>query len=298
MVVGRRAPGGDRCTVRSSHRSLPLKYRLTLSHAAGRRMSVLAATVAVTVVALPALAGLPADAQRSTSAPASPDTTSVTVGAHPGKASTDQRFPGHRPGRIYLGMSCGDQCKQKRSPARTWHRAEALVQEVGQLARRREGHPGGPAQHRLPWISIEGPHSGAPTGWRDVGNGTYDRDIRALARVLKRNDDGPIFLSFDHEMSNNGPTPKASGGRTASTTSTTCSRARTHSSTSRCRRSRPSGCSRTSNHAETPAHWLPPGVLRRASFIAVDLYENDKAKAYGQRLPRSRAGSPAMGTHR
>jgi hypothetical protein len=194
------------------------------------------------------------------------------------------QFPGDRPGRVYLGMSCDDCAKRERH----------LDQEVG-LKRwfKKWGDWRGVAaaikedrrKHRRPWISIEGPGGGNPAGWLAVGKGEYDGDLRALARVLKANDDRPIFLSFDHEVSNNLPDDKGRSWAKGFT--------RFHDVLDR------KGALDKVALAPIVAAWLfdpanpqdagawiRPGVLRRASFMGVDLYQSDSGRSFAQRLPR------------
>ena len=150
-----------------------------------RPLAVLAAAAVVAALAVPA--GLSAaDASRPTQATA-------VAGHRPAhhaasEAKGKPRFPGHQPGRIYLGMSCGELCHQKVPQLGrsfgvhrwfkkwgNWHGVAEAIQEDRR-------------NHRRPWISIEGPDRGAATGWRDVGRGRYDRDIRELAKTLRAND--------------------------------------------------------------------------------------------------------------
>jgi hypothetical protein len=139
-------------------------------------------------------------------------------------------------------------------------------------------------KHRRPWISIEGPQGGTPAGWLAVGRGEYDGDLRALARVLKAHDGRPMFLSFGHEVSNNLPDVQG--------------------------RSWAKGFKRFHDvleeegalgnvalapivaswlfdpaNPQDPAAWMRPGVLRRASFMGVDLYQSDTGRGFAQRIP-------------
>jgi hypothetical protein len=238
-----------------------------------------------------------ADAHPTASGPAS--LAHHALAAERVAAKNDQRFPGHRPGKIYLGMSCGEMCGKKEPQLgrnigvkrwyKKWDNWRGVEKAIEEDRRK----------HRLPWISIEGPNHGAATGWRDVGNGRYDADIRDLARVLKKHDGKPIFISFDHEPSNKAPDDQGIWW----------ARGYNHFHDVL----KQAGALRNVaippimadwmfsrfNHEDNPAHWLTPGVLARAPFVAVDVYENDKTTAYGQRLPRvlkwlGRHGHPRM----
>jgi hypothetical protein len=152
-------------------------------------------------------------------------------------------------------------------------------------------------KHRLPWISIEGPR-GTPTGWRDVGRGDYDRDIRQLAKVLKANDRKPIFLSFDHEMSNNAPDSQGRWWARGFNQFHDVLR-RAHALKRVSLAPIPVAWLFDNNNPQNASSWLPPSVLRRSSFMGVDLYQNSSGQAFGKRLPQvdrwlGRHGHPRM----
>jgi hypothetical protein len=196
---------------------------------------------------------------------------------------TGPQFPGHRRGRIYLGMSCDD-CALRESQLGRRVGLKRWFKKWGDWSGVEDAIKEDRRKHRLPWISVQGPTGGTPEGWAAVGRGTYDADIRALARVLKAHDGRPIFLSFDHEVSNNLPNDQ---GRTWA-----------------------SGFKRfhdvlESRHAldnvalapivvawlfdaanpQNPRAWLPRGVLRRASFLGIDLYQSASGKHFRHRIP-------------
>jgi hypothetical protein len=208
--------------------------------------------------------------------------TASPVKSAPAQKVTPQ-FPGDRPGRIYLGMSCDDCAQREAQLGRgvglkrwftKWGDWRGVADAIRQDRRR----------HRLPWISVQGPAGGTPAGWAAVGQGTYDADIRGLARVLRKHDGRPLFLSFDHEVSNALPDDEG--------------------------RSWASGFKRfhdvlEERHAlgnvalapivvawlfdranpQDPGSWLPPGVLRRASFLGIDLYQTASGDDFRQRVP-------------
>jgi hypothetical protein len=216
-----------------------------------------------------------------TGATAATASTTDPVGAVAQKAKP--RFPGDRPGRIYLGMSCDDCPKRESQLGRgvglkrwfghwgEWSGVAAAIEEDR-------------SKHRRPWISVKGPQGGGAEGWAAVGRGEYDADIRALGKVLKAHDDEPLFLSFGHEVSNNG---SAADGRAWAR-----------------------GFKRfhdvlESKHAlenvalapivvqwlfddanpQDPASWLRPGVLRRTAFLGIDIYQSPTGRSFVERVP-------------
>jgi hypothetical protein len=117
-----------------------------------------------------------------------------------------------------------------------------------------------------------------------VGQGAYDNNLRGLARVLKAHDDRPIFLSFDHEVSN--ALPDAQGRSWAQGFK------RFHDVLEE------EGALRKvalapivaawlfdAANPQDPGAWIRPGVLRRAAFMGVDLYQSDTGKDFTQRIP-------------
>lgn len=247
----------------------------------------------VVPLAVPAAAG-------TTTSPASSVAVQAKSTASESSATRSKgkpRFAGYRPGRIYLGMSCGENCHKKESQlganigVKRWFKKWGNWQGVAEAIKEDR------RKHRLPWISIEGPGE-TVTGWRDVGRGDYDRDIRKLARVLKANDKKPIFLSFDHEMSNNAPDSQGSwwaSGFNRFHDVLERAHALKHVSLAPIQ----AGWLFAKTNQQNPSSWLPPSVLRRSSFLGVDVYQNVSGKGYGQRIPEidrwlGRHGHPHM----
>jgi hypothetical protein len=208
-------------------------------------------------------------------------------------------FAGHRPGRIYLGMSCGVECPKRESHLRANVGLKRWFKQWGNWNGVAEAIKEDRRKNRRTWISIEGPRGGAPSGWLAVAQGDFDRQIRDLARVLKRQDRQPIFLSFDHEMSNKASESQASWWARGFN--------RFHDVLKRAHALRrvalapihASWLFSKFNGGKSPAKWLPPGVLRRSSFVAVDVYQNWKGESFGSRISRvdrwlDRHGHPRM----
>lgn len=270
-------------------------YERTLR--SSRPLRTLAGAVVAGALVLPA--GLTTAEATPTSA-ASASRQAAPAGGGVAKAQAAKpRFPGHRPGHVYLGMSCGEQCYQKIPQLGTGFGVHRWYKKWGNWRGIAKAIQEDRRSHRRPWISIEGPDRGNPTGWRDVGRGRYNRDIRMLARTLKANDREPVFISFDHEPSN-----KASGYAGA-----WWARGfnRFHDVLKRAHALRHVALAPIMagwmfskyNHGDRPRDWLRPGVLNRSDFLAVDIYQNDKGLPFGQRMPRihrwlARHGHPRM----
>ncbi len=254
-------------------------------HRGGPRRSGITLTVLVTTgVLVASLAGTSAANTSSTPASSVAAETQAGSGAMVAKGKARSHFPGYRPGRIYLGMSCGEQCPQKESQLGMNFGLKRSFKKWGNWGGVAESIREDRRKHRLPWISIEGPR-GTPDGWRDVGLGKYDHDIRQLATVLKHNDRRPLFLSFDHEMSNN--LPDAQGHWWARGFN------RFHDVLQRAHALKrvslaplPVSWLFDPHNSQDANAWLPRSVLRRSDFMGVDLYQNSSGKAYGQRLPQ------------
>jgi hypothetical protein len=244
-----------------------------------------------------------ADASHASGQPAAAHTTAHASQASQQKATTEvkrkPRFPGHRPGRVYLGMSCGVRCHQKIPQLNRNFGVHRWFKKWGNWNGVAEAIREDRRNHRLPWISIEGPNHGAPTGWRGVGRGQYDRDIRALARTVRANDKKPMFISFDHEPSNKAPTSQGhwwANGYTHFYDELKRAHALRHVAFAPIMAG---WLFSKYNHEDKPNDWLTPGVLRRAPFLGVDIYQNDKGTPYGKRLPGiarwlARHGHPHM----
>ena len=215
--------------------------------------------------------------------------------ASAGGAADTARWPGHQPGKVILGMSCGAHCTVKeRELGRDYgvHRQFAQWGDWSAVVRKiRSDHADG----RLPWVSVKGPDRGSPAGWRSVVDHQQDPAIRELAKALKANDDKPVILTFQHEPSNDGT--EAEGKVWA------------HANNQFHSVLKESGALRNvafapvvgdwlfnpKNRAQDPASWVRPGVLRRASFLGIDLYENDSGETFVQRLPRIAAWLKTQG---
>jgi hypothetical protein len=199
-------------------------------------------------------------------------------------AAATPRFPGHQPGRIYLGMSTSlpwaDAVAQtgpvglRRSFA-TW---DAHARQLRTVA---EDHAAG----RLPWVSFRVPTPGA-AGWREVNAGRYDEALRSRARDYARLGK-PVIVTYHHEPGNesteaDGPAYTAAWCRIfdlfeqQGALRTVCFAPILSDWTFQER-----------NRAEDPATWVSRPMLARISrnsFLGVDVYQNRRNATFAERL--------------
>ncbi len=113
-----------------------------------------------------------------------------------GEAESGQpRWPGHQPGKIYLGMSSPDVNLAVASVGevgahRSFYDWDDLSRELPVIA---EAHQA----RRLPWTSFK-PPAGAVRPWADVASGMYDADLEARADAYETIA-GSLLVTFHHE---------------------------------------------------------------------------------------------------
>jgi hypothetical protein len=230
-----------------------------------------------------------AQAQTPTRAAPSHATHSVTSAT-----MATPRWAGHRPGKLYLGMSCGDVCTQKQNDLGHSYGVHRQFEGWGSWSRvaqdiRSDHHAG-----RLPWISVK-PPQGAAAGWKAIANGQYDTAIRSLAATLKANDSKPVLFTLHHEPSNDGT--EAQGVLWA--------RAYVHMH----RLLKSAGALanvadppilgdwlfNATNRNQDPDNWVTHAVLRAAPFLGIDMYENGTGDTFAQRIPYIKRWMAARG---
>jgi hypothetical protein len=217
--------------------------------------------------------------------------TKTTLGSSPAAAATPTpQWPGHKPGKIYLGTSGPNLAASLaqtgptglRRTYYTWSGGAAETRNINQ------DH----AAHRLPWISFD-PVSTAAGGWAAVASGKYDADIRARARRYATYAK-PVIVTFNHEphVDNTG-------------TPAEFAKAWTHihdvmkSETSlKNIISVPiigDWCYNPINKNGHPEAYITEAVLSRCHFLGVDLYQNSAGDGYAVRLGRILAWLDARG---
>jgi hypothetical protein len=202
-----------------------------------------------------------------------------SLAASPAAAAT-ARFPGHKPGQVYLGMS---------SPM-SW---DAELRQVGQFGLKRTFHGWGElsaerkqiveAHNRgiLPWISF-GSVGSARGGWRAIANGAFDADIRARAQHyagLSR----PVIVTFCHEPHNKLEGTRADWAnafvRISNVMNNTTGRKNViYAPIIGDWEFNPI------NKKAAPREFLTNAVLDRCHFLGTDIYQNESGRPVSERL--------------
>lgn len=197
-------------------------------------------------------------------------------------ASAAPSWPGHKPGRVYLGMSShGSFSDALRLTGqvglrRTFYRWDDARRESRNIS----------ADHsadRLPWVSFKPPFS-SKGGWAAVASGRYDGDIRARARryaALSR----PVVVTFNHEPHNDA-------------TGTPAEFAKAWLRIHRVMQGE-TGLQNVAfvpiigewefnpvNRSRNPGEYITEAVLQHCAFLGVDLYQTRKGEGYRERVGR------------
>lgn len=218
-----------------------------------------------------------------------------TTPASAAPTSGTPQWPGHKPGRIYLGASAaGDVSKTTRHTGalglcRSYHGWKELDSERKQIS---ADH----AAHRLPWTSFSPPVKAGGI-WKAVASGRFDNDIKARARFYASLD-GPVVSTFNHEPQND-----AFG----SPADFVAAWVRIHdvmdheTGLKNCAFAPIIGewVFNPVNKRDDPQEFVVRSLLSRMAFLGVDLYQNQSAQGYDVRLGRvldylDRSGYPRM----
>lgn len=204
--------------------------------------------------------------------------------AAPTSAAVNQarsQWPGHQPGRVYLGVSTQDLPKSLQKTGsiglyRTYYRWNDANREMRNI---KADH----VARRMPWISFKPPFT-SKGGWAAVASGKYDADIRARARryaQLSR----PVIVTFNHEPHNDNT------GTPAEFAKAWC---RIHN----VMRNETGLKNVVSvpilgdwefnpvNKNGDPDAFLTVAVLDRCHFVGMDLYQNRSGQGYDERIGR------------
>lgn len=204
------------------------------------------------------------------------------AGAAPAQGAAAQ-FPGHKPGKIYLGLSNGGQSlaytleRTGRVGLRRTYYAWDNVN--GELRNIKADH----AADRLPWISFK-PASKASGGWAAIARGSHDAALRARARAYAQLSQ-PVVVTFNHEPHNDDTGTPADFARAwcrihdvmkdetglRNVVSTPIIGEWVYNPT---------------NRRQDPEQFITGEVLQRCHMLGVDLYQNESGEGYSVRLRR------------
>lgn len=232
-----------------------------------RRKFLSASGLAVAATALPGSSATAAWSRRE-----SEDSVYSTQAVTP-------RWPGHKPGRVYLGLS---------SPNLT--ASLALTGPVGAYrsfhewkgdeedATIRRDH----AANRLPWVSFK-PPLGPGLDWTLIGNGVFDSDIRARAHRYASYS-RPLISTFHHEPTND----QGVGSAWASAYVRIYDLLKAEGALLKTAFVPILGdwAFNPKNPDRHPEYYLTPAVLSRMPFLGVDVYQNSGGEGFAKRLGR------------
>lgn len=204
-------------------------------------------------------------------------TTALTTTLPSPAQAAPAQFAGHKPGRVYVGLS-GLGFDAHRQVGRVGLRRTFYKWDDGKRESRNIS-----SDHkadRLPWVSFKPP--GSPSwSWKAIANGNYDNHIRARARRYA-NHSGPIIVTFNHEPH----TDKAPPADFARAWCRIHDVMRNETGLKNVI-SAPilgSWCWHPKNRRDNPGDWITSAVLRRAHFLGVDVYQMPNGETYRQRV--------------
>lgn len=190
-------------------------------------------------------------------------------------------WPGHRVGQVYLGVHAHaddlDRTLEDTGPVgvhRTFYQWDVSNREVSTIT---SDH----ASRRLPWVSFK-PPGGTWHAWEAIGNGQYDEDIRARARVYAEFAQ-PIIVTFHHEPTDDAPSQGAAFSKAW---------CRIHDvmADETALQNVVSVPITTDwifddwNKQDDPREWATPEVLDRCHFFGVDTYQQPSQRGNEERV--------------
>ncbi len=188
------------------------------------------------------------------------------------------KFPGHKPGLIYVGVNgTGFDITSKTGPVgmrRTFFRWSDASREASMIA---ADHAAG----RMPWVSFKPPGDPA-TYWKKIGDGYFDADIRARARryaALSK----PVVVTFNHEPHTDKTGDPAQFSR-AWCRIHDVMRAETGLKNVVSAPIAGEWTFSPINRRMEPEWWMTDDVLSRCHFMGLDLYQNKTGETYSTRL--------------
>jgi len=205
-----------------------------------------------------------------------------TAAAATTAGTTAVQWPGHKPGRIYLGASSYDDISTTEAKTgdlglqRTYYRWDDAKRENANISK---DHAAG----RLPWISFK-PPSDKPGGWRALSSGKYDADLRARARRYAAFSK-PVIVTFNHEPQNDNTGTPAEFAQ-AWTRIHDVMKSETGLKNVVSVPIIGEWVFNPVNKGPDPEAYVTSAVLSRCHFLGVDLYQNESGQGYSVRLDR------------
>lgn len=187
-------------------------------------------------------------------------------------------WPGHQPGKVYLGAHAQEfeRTLGDTGPLgvhRTFYQWNLGQRELRTIT---ADH----AARRLPWVSFKPP--GGWQSWSAIGRGEYDADIRARARAYAEFSD-PIVVTFHHEPTDDARSEGAAYSRAW---------CRVHDIMED-----ETGLQNVVsvpittewtfdpwNDRDDPADWATPQILERCHFYGIDTYHYPSLRGYDERV--------------
>lgn len=199
------------------------------------------------------------------------------------------RWPGHRPGKIFLGMSTQGSLEDAIAQTGPIGTHRMYFPWLNNLTREAEKIQSQLDEGRLPWVSFFSPYIGRNC-WAEVAAGKFDQDIRMRARMYAGLS-GPVVSTYHHEPHVTGLNDSEPGNGTAEEFARAWIRV-TDVMRDTADLSHVSFVPILSdwlfnpkNGQSDPGPFLPAALLRKAAFVGLDPYQNVTGQTYADRLP-------------
>lgn len=195
-------------------------------------------------------------------------------------AATAQ-WPGHKPGRIYLGFSTEkfSETLRRTGPVGLYRTYYRWSWSEGERRRIQNDY----ANNRISWVSFKPPGQGRSV-WRAIASGRYDADIRRRARGYASLS-GPVIVTFNHEPQNDDPNYGADFSRAWCRIHDVMKNETNLKNVA----SVPiigEWTFNPINRRMDPKDWVTRDMLNRCDFLGIDLYQNRSGDGYDERLGR------------
>ncbi len=189
------------------------------------------------------------------------------------------RWPGHKPGRVYLGLSSPNLTASLAltGPVGAYRSFFGWKDDEEDVTIRRDH-----AANRLPWVSFK-PPLGPALDWTLIGNGAFDSDIQARARRYASYS-RPLISTFHHAPTNE----QGVGAAWASAYVRIYDVMKAEGALSKVAFVPILGdwAFNPKSPDGHPEYYLSPGVLSRMPFLGVDVYQNSGGEGFASRLGR------------